>query len=230
MKIERIQITDSSLKQEVDAPLAHAELKAAPTETGADAPRHGESMFVKIGLCGVAVLCALAIRSVTGNTAQSTDTQPASAQTETVGTSDEEENNLGALHFVDASQDIALAAPQKWTAPVQSADIELLTDSGTIRFTAAGESINACAMGEVLSISEDGMLGRYVRLTHADGVETIYFGLAEVLVKQGQVVQEGEALGTVNAGRSVYVQVLKDGAPQDPQDYISLSIGEAAEN
>ncbi|MCL2670598.1 MAG: M23 family metallopeptidase [Clostridiales bacterium] len=222
MDIKGIKITESSARREPETTVVVTELAEPVAEKKKDAPSRGESMFVKIGLCGVALLLALALRSFAGRGEPGQDAREVSAQS---GETQEGED-LGALHFVDASHDTTLAAPQKWRAPVQSADMELLAERGTVRFTAAGNVVAACAAGQVLSISEDSLLGRYVRLTHADGVETIYYGLLEVTVKQGQVVQQYDALGTVEAGHSIYVQVLKNGAPQNPQDYILLSIGD----
>jgi hypothetical protein len=38
-------------------------------------------------------------------------------------------------------------------------------------------------------------------------------------------VHEGDLLGTVSPGRSIYLKVLEKGAPQNPTEYVDLSLG-----
>ena len=178
----------------------------------------GESMFIKIGLCGVAVLAALLVRTLSTSA-------PAAMPVEVAALSETEgEESLGALHFVDASQNTAIAM-EKWNAPVISGDIELMLDNRMVRFTATASQVLNCCLGEVLSVAEDARLGKYVRVMHEGDVETIFYGFEEVSVKQTDIVQVQDVLGTVPLGRSVYMSVLKNGAPQDPAAFINLNLG-----
>ncbi|MCL2695473.1 MAG: M23 family metallopeptidase [Clostridiales bacterium] len=215
MKLNDIRITQTSGKsngQESEvSPFSATKKKEQPRP-----PAHGESMFIKIGLCFAAVLAALLVRTLAGP-----DPEPDSAPVTSIIETDDEES-LGALHFVDATQ--SSVTPEKWRAPVASGDIELMLDNRMVRFTATESLIRNCCPGEVLAIGEDPRLGKYVRVKHANDVETIFYGFEEIGVKQTQLVQPDDVLGTVPLGRSVYMSVLSKGAPQDPALFINLDL------
>jgi len=216
MKLNDMQITKTSVKNDGDNSVVTTFL-VAPKEEKPKAVR-SESMFIKMGLCFAAVLMALLVRTVGG-----TKSAPDAAEVATLGAAENEES-LGALHFVDASP--GNAAPGKWRAPVASGDIELMLDNRLVRFTAGHSDIRNCCPGEVLAVAEDPRLGKYVRLTHEGGLETIFYGFEQVAVRQAQTLQAGDILGNVPLGRSVYMSVLKNGAPQDPAAFVELNLGE----
>ncbi|MDO4565307.1 MAG: M23 family metallopeptidase [Clostridia bacterium] len=181
---------------------------------------HTKSMMIKIGLCAAAVVLALILRAAgLERPAEDDGLTAASSQDE-----DDEEETLGTLRFVDASDGAALLYG-KWNAPVTAAEIELMRDGQLLRITAQNGEVRNCHTGEVIAVDEDARYGRYVRLMHSEGLESIYYGFESVGVVKGQIVQSNEELGTVNAGKSLYVQVLKDGEPQDPTDYLNINIG-----
>jgi len=217
MKLSDIRITqtsENSRGQESEwAPFTVAKQEEKPKP-----PIRGESMFIKMGLCFAAVLAALLVRTLAG---PKTALDPAPAST-IIETDDEE--SLGALHFVDATRETPVTL-EKWRAPVASGDIELMLDNRLVRFTATETTVRNCCPGEVLAIGEDARLGKYVRVKHADDIETIFYGLEEIAVKQTQLVQPDEILGAVPLGRSVYMSVLSRGAPQDPALFINLDLG-----
>lgn len=171
------------------------------------------SMMIKIGLCGAAVVLALILRvSGVEKPAKAVDAQDEQGEEET----------LGALHFVDAAGSVRTS---KWDAPVNAIDVELILDSGIVRYTAAVPEVKNCIAGEVTELGEDMVLGQFVKIANVDGIETIYFGMKTIDAIMGQVVDAGATLGTVDVGRSVYLCILKDGEPQDPVDYVSINIG-----
>lgn len=177
-----------------------------------------KSMMAKIGLCAAAVVLALILR-LTGLEKPVVEASAQEGENES-----ETGDTLGALHFVDAPK-VSTIRRQKWAAPVITNDIELLRDSQMVRFSAEVSKVSNCCKGEVSAIGEDARYGDYVRFKHDDGLETIYFGLEEISVSKGQSVALGETIGTVPIGRSIYLCILQDGAPQNPIDYVSINIG-----
>ena len=168
-------------------------------------------IVVKAGLCLAALLVAFVIRIVTvqpekvmevGNL---THSEPAAT------------DDIGSLRFVDATN-------QKWLAPVRTNDIELLRDQQMVRFTAMEETVYACMEGKVLMIEADARFGKYVRIQCKNGLETVLYGLDTVSVNVGDETSERQVIGTVPIGRSIYLSVLKNGSPQNPSDYVDLTI------
>ena len=123
----------------------------------------------------------------------------------------------GRLKYVDA-------VGEKWKAPVEANDIELLREGQMLRFTARDASVSSCMAGTVLAVGTDDAFGAYVRVQSASDCETFYYGLDTIAVEEGQTVAAGDPLGTVAPGRSLYLRVLQDGAPQDPTQYVDLSL------
>ena len=112
----------------------------------------------------------------------------------------------------------------KWSAPVVTNDIELLRDGQLLRFTATNSDVKACLNGKVLSVGEEEPFGKCVRIQAEGDLETLYFGFAQISIEEGQQIEAGQVLGTIEVGRSIYMKVLDRGEPQDPTAYIDLSI------
>lgn len=172
-------------------------------------------IVVKVGLCAAVLALAVVIRAFGGGKPEErvAETSTYASDTET-----QDQQSLGTLQYVDAG------VSRKWSAPVQSLDIELLRDSQLLRFTAKNDAVTACMAGKVLSIEQDVQLGNSVRIQSDDDCETVYYGFDTVAVIQGAEVVEGDVLGTVTAGRSIYLRVFEKGAPQDPTAYVDLSL------
>ncbi len=183
-------------------------------------PKHvkvdASGIVIKISLCAAVLALAIVVRAV--GVGKPNDTV---AQTSTHANSDPqdpEEETVGTLKYVEA------ASAGKWSAPVQSNDIELLRDGQLLRFTALSETVSACMSGRVLSVEQDEQLGSCVCIQSDTDCETIYYGFETVAVQQGSEIKAGDPLGTVAAGRSIYLRVLLKGAPQDPTEFVDLSL------
>ena len=92
----------------------------------------------------------------------------------------------------------------------------------------AGTQVLAAADGTVEDVSQDGLWGTVVKLSHAGGLMTWYCGLQENLVQQGDVLSAGDPLGTVGSVpceqkdvSHLHFAVEKDGAFLDPASYLS---------
>lgn len=73
-----------------------------------------------------------------------------------------------------------------------------------------------------------GGFGNFVKLLHTDGTETIYAHMYSLAVNKGDKVKQGQVLGKVgNTGHSygahLHFQVMINGTPVDPINYISLT-------
>ena len=90
-----------------------------------------------------------------------------------------------------------------------------------------GTVLTAVYDGIVTEVGEDARLGRYIRLSHRDGVEVLYGHCEEVLAEQGAVVRAGERVALVGStgvstGSHVHIRVSVDGVTCDPATMLPL--------
>lgn len=91
-----------------------------------------------------------------------------------------------------------------------------------------GEEVIAAATGEVISIENNAQTGTTVRMDLGDGYEVVYGQLKDVCVQEGNRVAHGSLIGYVSEptkyysveGPNLYFQLLKDGVPVNPMEYI----------
>ena len=104
------------------------------------------------------------------------------------------------------------------------------THNGVDLAAELGAPVSAVLDGEVLSVTNDPLLGTTITLNHGDGLMTVYGNLApDVTVEQGDTVTAGETLGSVgdtaagevNEGAWIHFAVEQDGVAVDPMDYLS---------
>lgn len=88
-----------------------------------------------------------------------------------------------------------------------------------------GALVTACASGKVEAIWQDNELGLCVRLSHADGYETLYAGLSETLsLRKGDPVSQGQVIAQVGNGvlaesdgePHLHLEVWRNGTAVDP--------------
>lgn len=66
-----------------------------------------------------------------------------------------------------------------------------------------GEKIKAAYYGTVSRVSYDDVSGKYIELTHSDGLVTRYLHCSEIIAEEGMVVRRGETIALVGStGRS----------------------------
>ena len=169
---------------------------------------------VKVGLCAGVLALAFIVRAFGVGAPKETVSEVSSYSD---GTAQQNDAQPGKLRYVDA-------AGTKWAAPVRSNDIELMREGQMLRFTAGASDVFSCMDGRVLSVGTDETLGDYVRVQSPSDCEAIYYGFDTIAVKEGDSLKAGDALGTIALGRSLYLRVLEQGAPQDPSAYVDLSI------
>jgi murein DD-endopeptidase MepM/ murein hydrolase activator NlpD len=146
--------------------------------------------------------------------------------------------------------DIPVNAPVAFSIPVQGSEWTVLKAASLTELqrnntlgrwelhggydlgAAVGTAVVSAYDGTVASVSTGNTLtGTVVRITHANGLETVYSSLGSVTVTQGQTVQKGDAIGTVGdtAGSEKYdtpyvrFETYKDGVQIDPAEYADFS-------
>lgn len=72
--------------------------------------------------------------------------------------------------------------------------------------------------------------GNVVEIAHPGGYVTRYCHLGDIYVRRGQTVQAGKMIGRVGISGNAYAahlhyEVIKDGEPQDPVNYLFASVG-----
>ena len=98
--------------------------------------------------------------------------------------------------------------------------------SGLDIATSTGTTIVAAAGGTVTSSGWDGHgLGYCVRISHGNGVETVYGHCSKLYVTAGQTVAQGEAIAAVGStgnstGPHLHLEIKVNGARQNPQMYL----------
>lgn len=91
-----------------------------------------------------------------------------------------------------------------------------------------GDEVRAAAKGKVTSIEEDSKTGVTVTMDLGNGYEMICGQLDGLRVSEGDTVHRGELIGYVAEpskyyvveGPNVYFQLLKDGEPVNPLEYM----------
>lgn len=83
----------------------------------------------------------------------------------------------------------------------------------------SGADVLSPAPGTVEAVGDSTIFGRYVILSHGDGVSSLYAMLEETPLMQGESVRAGQTLGTT-AGETVHMELLIDGDYVNPQYYV----------
>lgn len=82
--------------------------------------------------------------------------------------------------------------------------------------------------GKVVSILNDAKTGTTLTMDLGDGYQAVYGQLKEIPVATGEYVAKGQCIGYISEpskyyleeGPNLYFQILKDGNPVNPQDYL----------
>jgi murein DD-endopeptidase MepM/ murein hydrolase activator NlpD len=88
-----------------------------------------------------------------------------------------------------------------------------------------GTPIYAPAKGIVAAVGRDKRLGKYVILSHANGIETRYGHVKGIFVREGQKVKKGSKIACVGmtgrtTGSHLHYEVLVNGKYIDPRKFI----------
>ena len=93
------------------------------------------------------------------------------------------------------------------------------------------------ASGKVTSVKEDNLLGKVVRITHENNVESIYSSLSEVTVKEGDqatvgtiIGKSGEANINKDLGNHVLLEIAISGNYLNPEECYTKTINDLKSN
>jgi len=87
---------------------------------------------------------------------------------------------------------------------------------------AEGSYVRASGAGMVVAAGEDSIYGKYVRIRHADGFESLYAHASQLFVIPDSEVERHEVIAlSGNSGRStaphLHFEIFQDGDPVDPR-------------
>lgn len=93
-----------------------------------------------------------------------------------------------------------------------------------------GQEVLAAEEGKVTAVKSDAQTGTTVTISLGSGYETVYGQLGELCVSEGDTVLQGEIIGYLKEptkyysveGCNLYFQLLKDGEPVNPLEYLDV--------
>lgn len=92
-----------------------------------------------------------------------------------------------------------------------------------------GTEVLAAERGTVISVIEEADTGTTITIDMGNGFEAVYGQLDNLTITEGSYVEKGQVIGTLEEptkyysleGCNLYFQLLKDGEPIDPLDYLT---------
>ena len=185
-------------------------------------PRWGEKLARNIALAGMLVLTITAIRN---------DRLPTG---ETVLTAVQEmidsnwDERLGKISFVShmLPDTVAVFFETELQTPLTapcfgSVDHAWAENEPYIGYQSDDNRVYAAAEGQVMSIAHGLDEERIVRIRHDDGIETMYYNLAETSVAEGELVTEQTCIGEAFPDQQVLIEVRRAGRAIDPTSLLS---------
>jgi murein DD-endopeptidase MepM/ murein hydrolase activator NlpD len=93
-----------------------------------------------------------------------------------------------------------------------------------------GTPVKAALRGKVIKSGSSAQYGKYVLIDHGDGVFTLYAGIANIKVSEGQEVEAGQTLGEVAQtgdikGGGLHFELRENGSLVDPMNKLEIPPG-----
>jgi len=186
-------------------------------------PAHSTSMLVKIGICAAVCLTVLLLKWIN---APATN-QVLDGMRSAISEQTDFDKVLGKLQFVELPNvaEVFSSNSSKMTLPVNASSVVFEEEQYISTWQGVpSEEVSAAASGQVKGIGEDETWGKYVRLSHADDLETIYYGFSDINVEEGQPIRRLDTLGTLNETGMLHLLVLQGGRPQEPGAYFDVTV------
>ncbi len=88
-----------------------------------------------------------------------------------------------------------------------------------------GTTIRSVAAGTVVTSTYNNSYGYYIRISHGNGVETLYAHCSQLLVSVGDTVSQGQVIAKMGStgnstGPHLHLEVSKNGVLCNPQNYV----------
>jgi len=178
-------------------------------------------LLVKIGICAAACALILGMKAL-----NIPGTEPVLSGVKTALNEESDlDETLGKLKFVELPDtlDVFSSGDSKLAVPVNAPDAYVEPAAQYVVWENAPDAVvKASADGEVRAVGVDSVLGNYVRLSHKDDLETIYYGLETINVEEGQPVRKYDTLGSLGKTGRLSMSVLLSGKPQPPDSYLDV--------
>lgn len=92
-----------------------------------------------------------------------------------------------------------------------------------------GDPVYAVLDGEVTGAGEAEMAGKYLKLLHADGTETLYCHCSKLIAGAGDKVKKGDIIALVGqtglaTGPHLHFEYHKDGRASDPEEILEGAV------
>ena len=104
------------------------------------------------------------------------------------------------------------------------------SDGISISVNAEPFEVVSAMSGEVKEVKEDPFTGNRITIEHANGYETVYISVKDILVKAGDTVTQGEQIATSmendsnpKAGNHLHFKVKKDGNLINPKTFLGFN-------
>lgn len=223
--------TESGLtqQQENEVLSGQSASTASPVDDDPEAPRGTPSQPTREAAGSVTVKT----ESSGGEASSTASSEPESSKTEEESSSEAQVPANAPLYEISPEMVYPVASKEVQKAYSAGAPVysETMKDwrihAGTDLKAESGEQVLACGNGLVQETFTDSMLGNVAVIQHGD-YDFYYCGLGEnFLVKAGDVVTMGQAVGTVTAvpvesadQPHLHLEVRRDGAYLDPQSVI----------
>lgn len=90
-----------------------------------------------------------------------------------------------------------------------------------VGYVSSDQSVYAAAEGQVMSVAHGMNEERIVRVRHDDGLETLYYNLASVSVREGDRVTASTCLGQRLPREDALIEVRRAGRAIDPSGFLA---------
>ena len=189
----------------------------------AEKSRWGEKLARNFAFVGILTLMVVSVRNAQLPTGQTVLT----AVQEMIDAS--WDGSLGKISFVSNLLPESMAVffesdlSAKLTAPCFGPVVHAWSDKEPyLGYSAANGNVFAVSAGQVMSVAHGLEEEKIVRVRHENGLESLYYNLASVNIREGDEVSAQTCLGTALAGQQALVEVRRAGRAINPTDLLVL--------
>lgn len=159
------------------------------------------------------------------------DPQPAEKQQESETQTEEAEQTEQPVQQTAAAQTVAPPMDSEVTQDFSQDTLTYNETTGDWRTHEAidyagkkGDAVQAAADGTVLAVGEDAVLGKYLTISHVHGFTSLYAGIADPTVSEGDSVTQGQKIAVLGdpmpleekQGVHLHFTISADGEAKNP--------------
>lgn len=185
-------------------------------------PRWAEKLARNFAFAGILTLSVVAVRNAELPTGKTVLT----AVQEMIGA--DWDQSLGKISFVSNLLPESMAVffetdlQANLTAPCFGGVVHAWSqEEPYLGYSAANGNVYAVSDGQVMSVAHGLEEERIIRVRHDDGLESMYYNLASVNVREGDSVSAQTCLGTALPGKQALLEIRRAGRAVDPAPWLS---------